>query len=93
MSGWISVKDRLPKFDFPVLVCWPSAFDGKPLYAFGARLYDPDGWLWGVKSGYCGWIEPGNASDIEADDNYPVTHWMPLAKAPFRCRIKREQTR
>jgi hypothetical protein len=85
--GWVSVKDRLPKFDRTVLVCFPSVFNGKPLYAFGARIYDTEGWLWGIRSGYCGWIEPGeeaNQNGIEADDHYPVTHWMPLARSPFK---------
>jgi hypothetical protein len=85
MSEWISVKKRLPKFEKTVMVCWPSGYDGSPLYAFGARIDDSEGWLWGIKSGYCGWVEPGmdaSFNDIEADNDCPVQFWRPLPRKP-----------
>jgi len=36
-STWISVSERLPDLNQIVLVCYPSASDGKPIYAWGAR--------------------------------------------------------
>lgn len=85
MSEWISVKDKLPDLDQVVMVCWPSGYDGKPLYAWGARLDDAEGWLWGVAPGGCAWISPGEdaaESGIEADDDYPVQFWKPLEAPP-----------
>lgn len=85
MGDWISVKDRLPDFDQVVMVCWPSGFDGRALYSWGARIDDGDGWLWGIKTGWCGWIAPGDDADdngIEVDDDYPVQFWKPLDAPP-----------
>jgi hypothetical protein len=85
MTEWISVKDRLPKFDQVVMVCYPSGYNGEPLYAFGARVDDSDGWLWGVQSGYSGGIyakEEAGDNSIEADDDYPVQFWCPLPEPP-----------
>lgn len=76
MSEWIDVKDKLPPLDEVVLVHYPS-HDNFPVYNWGARVDDGEGWCWGVKGGYgaslridkdCSW------NDIEVDDDYPVTH-------------------
>ena len=85
MSDWISVKDKLPPFEKVVMVCYPSGFDGKPVYAFGARLDDSEGWLWGTQSGYCSGVCPGEdagRNSIEADDDYPVQFWRALDEPP-----------
>lgn len=82
---WISVKKRLPKIDRTVIVCWPSGYDGTPTYAWGARLDTGDGWLWGI-GGHYG-VRPNldtSYNNIEADDDYQITHWMPAPKGPFR---------
>ncbi len=84
---WISVKDRLPKLDETVLVCRRSGYDGAPVYMFGARIYEDEGWLWGC-GGKFG-VTPGDdtsRNDIEADDDYKITHWMALPRAPYRRR-------
>ena len=81
---WVAVGERLPEIEQTVLVCFPSGYDGKPVYAWGARVDDSDGWLWGISSSFSG-IRPdystGN-NDISADDDYQVSHWMPLPSPP-----------
>ena len=87
MSKWTSIKKRLPPLDRVVMVCYRN-HRGAPVYAWGARLDDVDGWLWGIQTcGYCGGVTLGQDAgwnSIEADDDYEVTHWQPLPKAPFR---------
>jgi hypothetical protein len=83
MARWISVKTRLPPLDETVLIAYPSGYDGKPVYAWGARVDDSEGWLWGRGGGFG--VRPDKGigyNDIEADDDYPVTHWMPLPRPP-----------
>jgi hypothetical protein len=84
MSEWISVKDRLPDLEQVVLVCFPSDYNEKPQYAWGARLDDTEGWVWGIKNGY-GSLDPAADAawnDIECDDDYRVSHWQPLPAPP-----------
>lgn len=84
MSGWISVKDRLPELDQLVTLCFAN-YAGRPQYAWGARVFDGDGWLWGIASGLGGHIDPGRDvswNSVEADDDYPVQFWRPLDEVP-----------
>ncbi len=81
---WVPVGDRLPEIDEIVMVVYPSDFNGEPVYTWGARLDDDDGWLWGCSNSRTG-IRLGHTvsfNDIEADDDYRVTHWQPLPPAP-----------
>ncbi len=75
--NWISVKEKLPEVDQIVLVCRTNGFDGSPIYDWGARLDEADGWLWGVGGTY-GLHATENASynNIEADDDYTITRLM-----------------
>ena len=52
MNNWISVSESLPDLNQMVLVCYPSASDGKPIYAWGARCEDPEGWAWATGGRY-----------------------------------------
>ena len=83
-EGWIPVSERLPELEQVVIVHYPNGYDGSPVYAWGARCDDSEGWLWGVGSGRSGIHPKENAdfNDIEVDDDYKVTHWMLLPPAP-----------
>jgi len=84
MNEWISVKTKLPELDQIVLVCFPN-YEGRPQYAWGARIDDSDGWLWGIASGLGGHIDPcrdARWNDVAADDDYPVQFWKPMDTAP-----------
>jgi hypothetical protein len=75
MSDWISVEDRLPEFDVPVLVtpkAWPDA-------VWSAMLFDEDdGYLWAQYT-----FGPLNdKGSYECDDDYQYTLWMPLPEPP-----------
>lgn len=71
---WISVEERLPEFAVPV---WLRENDRAYI---GGREYDGDGWLWGRCYSSPYWVEKARAwsADIEWDDEYKPTHWMPL---------------
>lgn len=70
-SQWISVEDRLPEMETPVV-----ALVGKNVYALARVDYD-EGWLWAI----CG-CDLSDIRDYEADDDYQPTYWMPLAIPP-----------
>jgi len=80
---WISVKVRLPELEQTVIICYESGYDGSPTYAFGGRVDDAEGWLWGITDARLG-IRPNDSvhNVIEADDDYKVTHWTPLPPPP-----------
>ena len=78
---WRPVESELPKMDEVVLVSYNSGFNGQPVIAFGARVDSGEGWLWGVKHGYGSGVhldKDAGWNDVEADDDYQVTHWQPL---------------
>lgn len=84
-GGWRSVDTELPPFNTVVIVRYASGYDGGDVFAWGARLEDCDGWLWGLKVGYGASIRPSEDASwngVDADDDYQVTHWMPLPAAP-----------
>ncbi len=90
-AKWISVTKRRPKLDRVVLVCFRSGYDGGPMYAFGARVDDGDGWLWGIQHSSGGGVRldrDAGWNGVEADDDYQVTHWQPLPSAPFKIKKK-----
>ncbi len=73
--SWVSIKDRLPEYDVPVLVVSKDY----PKDVTCATLVYEDGWLWAQYAGY------GCLSDnkcYEIDDDYQYTHWMPLPTPP-----------
>ena len=77
MSEWISVEDRLPDNDTPVLVI--TAINPNRIFA-AMRYEDSDGWLWGQIHGYNCCLN--NPDDYEFDDDYEYTHWQPLPEPP-----------
>lgn len=83
MSDWIAIEDRLPELNKVVLVCWKNENNGSPIYGWGARLDESEGWLWGTGARWgVSPREDAQQNDIEADDDYQVTHWMPLFAEP-----------
>ncbi len=70
---WISVEDRLPDFDVPVLCCFEHYHVKTPRLDVLIRIDDDDReWLvWDL-----GDFLP------ELSMDYNVTHWMPLPKPP-----------
>ena len=79
MSEWISVKDRLPEFIENKFVSENvlGVVDGK--IGVYCRFID-EGWYW-TKVHNIGW-EDLRESETEANDEYEVTHWMPLPEPP-----------
>jgi hypothetical protein len=72
-DGWISVEDRLPELDVPVLAFYHGGI--------GAvfRGEGDDGWL--LSAHHMGLLD--DLDSYECDDNYEVTHWMPLPAPPL----------
>lgn len=74
-AGWISVKDRLPEENTPVLICtqwgdiWMASYYSECRIA--SKLFSPAHWD----------VETlrGGGIDFKAED---VTHWMPLPRLP-----------
>jgi uncharacterized protein DUF551 len=75
-SDWIPVSKRLPPMNTPVIV-----YHGPDVkfMGIGGRIEGEDGWLWAV--GERGDIIDNDA-DLAAEDDYHITHWMPLPKPP-----------
>ena len=71
MSEWISVKDRLPEADKPVLVTYLGYMDG---------IARTDG-IGIIRWGVWYWYE---SEDDDNDDEIIVriTHWQPLPEPP-----------
>ena len=86
-EDWISVNDRLPDMDDLVFVRMPSGKGGHS-FAPGARVdggYDDKGefyWLWAIGRWPVNPDKSAGWNDIEADDDYEVTHWRPMFSAP-----------
>lgn len=72
MSGWISVKDRLPKFG--VSNCY-LFFNGKKEVTYGYAYPIEEGWDTGNEGSI--WI-----SDMDRQTNEVATHWMELPQPP-----------
>jgi hypothetical protein len=81
-GGWRAVSESLPDLDVPV---WLAHADTGDVFV-GGRCDIGDG-QWGWCNAYGsfhydkrdGW----QAHDMEFDDDYPVTHWMPLPTQPI----------
>jgi Protein of unknown function (DUF551) len=74
-AEWISVDDRLP--DLNVLVMgWTRAGE---LAVFSRDDGGGEGWLWARQMSSWNLTDPNG---IEAEDDFEVTHWMPLPEGP-----------
>lgn len=95
---WISVTERMPKAEKPVLVMY--TFGNTPkvtkaIYEDGTVLSDDSFLNWTEIWEYgnydeesdsyfipCGWWECGDFAEFNSEINHPVTHWMPLPEPP-----------
>ncbi len=80
MSGWISVKDRLPENEKSVLAYAETRTDGKVISGHVVKAFYADG-----KYHNCvpkGWWESVRYNDESPAVNDFVTHWMPLPEPP-----------
>jgi hypothetical protein len=74
---WVSVEERLPEYDTPVLVVTKTYPD-----QLGAAIlrWEAEGWYWEEYSGIgMDFRDPAN---YERDDDYGYTHWQPLPPPP-----------
>ena len=71
VSGWISVKDRLPDkyLDVLILVQCPDNISFIPYVAIAWKSTDDDSW-------------DSDCLDFNDDTDGIVTHWMPLPELP-----------
>jgi hypothetical protein len=79
MTDWISVKDRLPELAHALDVS-PNVigvYNGK--LGIFCIYSDGDGWAW-CRANYG--LQDLATADCEFDDDYEVTHWMPLPELP-----------
>jgi hypothetical protein len=72
---WISVEERLPD---PQTLVFGWTRDGA-LGVFSRDDSDDDGWVW-ARQGYSS--DLSDPSGLECDDEYDVTHWMPIPEGP-----------
>ena len=72
-EGWVAVSERLPAIGQVVWLC-----DADNIY-MGGRGQDGDEWLWCQCYNVPNWeAEEWVPDDLESDDDYQPTHWMPL---------------
>lgn len=78
-AGWVSVKDRLPPLDTPVYMYIEA---GNRILT-GGRGDGGEGWVW-CNCYHSAYFHNGiwMSSDMEMDDDYEPSHWMPLPPAP-----------
>lgn len=92
MIGWISVKDRLPEFisdkDYSDnVLCVVTGYNNKSYISVFNRCIvdsteDSYQWAWAKISQCFGDLRD---ADCEFDDDYEVTHWMPIPEAPSQA--------
>ncbi|WEE38370.1 MULTISPECIES: DUF551 domain-containing protein [unclassified Acinetobacter] len=73
---WISVNEQLPELGVPVMAGSKSFGLGEFDWWFFERFADGDVWLWSRLN------SSSLRGDFECDDDYHITHWMPLPEPP-----------
>jgi len=71
---WIRVADQLPELGQLVL----GWYDGT-LAVFARDASGGEGWLWSIQTAARDLVAPWG---LECDDDYAITHWMPLPAPP-----------
>ena len=75
-QGWAAVTDTMPPLD-EIVWLW----NGSRIW-IGGRAWDCDGWLWGNTYNHIWHNGTKWDGEIETDDDYKPTHWMPLPQPP-----------
>ena len=73
-TQWISVKDRLPEPDIAVF----GLQNGR--IGIYSRYDDGEFWYWSIAESL--YLYDIHDLDFVSDDEYEVTHWMPLPEPP-----------
>lgn len=81
-SSWVSVKERLPEMDVPVLTVQKSGYDGKLYVGALCRTDGGEGWLW---AGATYSHDLGDKSNYEDADDYEPLYWQPLPLPPVEA--------
>ncbi|HHD7737770.1 TPA: DUF551 domain-containing protein [Providencia rettgeri] len=82
-TNWVKCSDSLPNIDTPVFAGWFSKYDGKFVFHKFVRTDEQgeDGWIWLWSKHTDQFISDNDF--YEQDDDYPITHWMPLPLPPM----------
>lgn len=78
-ANWVKCSETLPELDAPVFAGW---FRGNGEFVYHVFMRSDtcgEGWIW---SRSCSHFISDSDEFIE-DDNYPITHWMPLLLPPM----------
>jgi hypothetical protein len=91
-GDWVLASERKPPEDVPV---WCSIDGGEPwagTYSYADGDEDGSGWAW-MRCDSRPYMHRGEWTcyDIEWDDQYDVTHWMPLPMPPIAAAPKPEE--
>ena len=57
-------------------------WDGKTIWVGGREMIDSECWLWGNTYGSMWYNGEKWEADLESDDDYNPTHWLPLPSPP-----------
>lgn len=77
-TNWVKVSERLPELDTPVFAGW--FWNGKFVWHVFMRSDSCfEGYVW--SRSYCHYISDND--EFYEDDDYPITHWMPLLLPPM----------
>ena len=79
LFGWVFCSDRLP--DLGELV-WLHDANNEQTFIGGRGMLDSEEWAWGNSYGSIWHNGRSWDGDLECDDNYTPTHWMPLPLLP-----------
>lgn len=72
-TPWVSIDDRLPDIDMPVWL-----MNDRRIWIGGRVLVEGNEWGWGNAHGLVWQGRHQWEAEIEFDDDYQVTRWMPL---------------
>ncbi|EMH0135171.1 TPA: DUF551 domain-containing protein [Proteus mirabilis] len=76
-TNWVKCSDSLPDMETPVFAGW--FWNGKFVWHVFMRSDSGfEGWIW--SRSYSHFISDND--EFYEDDDYPITHWMPLPPMP-----------